>query len=506
MALVKLRVWDPANPQRRMKCLTVTHILLPNQKDMDEASSQTNSTNGSSGLATTTFQRKESESSKSRKSKSVKRLSIVKEEPDMPPGRGESYFDDGNGIFSEMSKSIRDPFVEDDDDDDDDDNEVDQIIEDWEDSRTALCVGTLVGIQLKTSSSSSSSKQQLTAGGTSIASSVASLKRNYEWKVGNSINMHKVNLLPLANLSQLHYQMENNFSSLRELVMDGLPPMSFNLEEAELIFEALGVNSSIRRLSMRYSNVDDDLGSLFALALVDNTALTQLSLEGNEITNVSAKNFYSVLTKNNETLRLLDISKNPLIDGDVEQALDQFMEQRSLKRTLTNKAEKAKRAARGMPPDATLDEDDDEGGGGQVTVVCPQSAIDTVLGSGDTQYHEQNDNDDASGTSGAVKPYPGEKFGDYMQRMDQMKENSNQSPSYNQTLMEDSIREGEAFDNYAATESFSLPRSQHQVPLSPDDVPQNPYHDADGHDSTGSSITTRSTHKRGNEQAIVTTS
>ena len=239
--------------------------------------------------------------------------------------------------------------------------------------------------------------------------------------------------------------------------MDGLPPSSLPLEEAELIFEALGSNTSVKRLSMRYSNVEDGLASLFALALVDNTTITHLSLEGNEMTNVSAKNFYSVLKKNNETLRLLDLSKNP-IDEDVEQALDQFMEQRALKRTLTNKAEKAKRAARGMPPDSNLDDDDDEGDD-ILTLVCPQSVIDGELQSGegnntqDTYPGRQSPQDEyisseSLDASDRAKPLPGESFRDYMLRMDQVKEKDNRSPEYLSKLMNESMREREAFENY----------------------------------------------------------
>jgi len=335
-------------------------------------------------------------------------------------------------------------------------------------------------------------------------------------------------------MSELHFQMVNNHSSIRELVLDGLPPSSIAMEEAELMFEALSTNTSIKRLSMRYSNVEHDLASLFALALVDNTNLTQLSLEGNRMTTVSAKNFYSVLTKNNDTLRLLDLSKNPLIDDDVEQALDQFMEQRALKRTLTNKAEKARRAARGMPPDATLDENDNDEGGGQVTVVCLQSTIDNVLlensssGGGDDEqdyngYRQQEqqpqelaNNDDAS--ESLAKPYPGEDFRDYMQRMDEMKESTNQSPVRQRQLMDESMRERDVFDNFAAatgSEPLSGGQQQEQQQeqqyqfrrLQPlNSQPQNPPSPT-GNDSTGSSITTRSTNKRGNvENDIITTS
>lgn len=230
-------------------------------------------------------------------------------------------------------------------------------------------VGALVGIRLRTPSSSSSSKQ--VPGGGSVASGRSHKQKALrELKAGQSVSLHGINLLPLANLSDLHLRIENDHPNLRELTLGGLPRGAFATEEYELVFEALGSNTSIGRLSMRRSCVDDDLASLFALALVDNAALTQLDLGGNDMTTVSGKNFYSVLKKNNDTLRMLDLSDNPGIDDDVEEALDRFMEQRALKRTLTNKAEKARRAARGMPPDAALDDDGDDDCDGRVTVVC----------------------------------------------------------------------------------------------------------------------------------------
>ena len=94
-----------------------------------------------------------------------------------------------------------------------------------------------------------------------------SLKGTHEWKVGNALNIHAVNLLPLAKLSELHFKMANNHSSIWEFILDGLPPSSTAIEKVELIFKALSTNTSIKQLSMRYSHVESDLASLFALAL-----------------------------------------------------------------------------------------------------------------------------------------------------------------------------------------------------------------------------------------------
>eukprot|EP00581_Thalassiosira_minuscula_P004342 CAMPEP_0183747462 /NCGR_PEP_ID=MMETSP0737-20130205/67277_1 /TAXON_ID=385413 /ORGANISM="Thalassiosira miniscula, Strain CCMP1093" /LENGTH=1083 /DNA_ID=CAMNT_0025983175 /DNA_START=237 /DNA_END=3488 /DNA_ORIENTATION=+ len=492
IALVKLKMWDPSNPQARFTCVASTQIMLPSKE---------------SEIKKGMLQEEENVLSR----KPNQKLSIVEEEPEKPPGRGSSFLDGMKGKMIDVDSS--------------DDNEEDVENENFSSTsrRMKLRPGTLVGMQLvdtQPKHSSSISSQQMS---TASVTSTYSLKRQYDWKVGNSIHLHKVNILSLTKLSELHYRVENNFTSLRQLVMDGLPPSALGMDEAELIFEALGKNTSILSLSMRYSSVDDDLASLFALALVDNTTLTKLLLEGNDMTNVSAKNFYSVLKKNNRTLRLLDLNRNPLIDEDVEQALDQFMEQRAVKRMLTNRAEKAKRAARGMPPNELLDEDEDDGGG-QVTLVCPQSVIDEVRREEETEYQQSNNSqhvqkrfstDDSSSraSSGMVKPYPGENFRDYMQRMDEQKENSHHSPGYNQRLIDESMAGREAFDTFAPLETITQSSTEHNKPLYQFQQPptlqelQNRTLSASGSAASNcSSITTRSTQRPGTEIDIITTS
>lgn len=242
-----------------------------------------------------------------------------------------------------------------------------------------LRVGTLVGMRLRPSSSGSGS-------GSSPGSSLLNGRgrQDAEWKVTSPVEfLHGVTLLPPTGfVTGLISRMENHDPSLRSLVMDGMSlSQSMTRSEMESLFDALGRNASIRRLSIRYSGIDDDVASLLALALVDNTTLTQLHLGGNDMTILSAKSFFSVLQRMNKTLRLLDLGGNhPSIDDGVERELDQFMSQRALKLKLTNKAEKARRAARGMPPDPTLeDDDDDEDVDGRLTMVCPQSIIDEIF-------------------------------------------------------------------------------------------------------------------------------
>lgn len=285
VALVKLRVWDPAQPNKQWKCMTATKIIVT-PLDMEEASGD----NDAQVVANI-----------DRRKSMTKRLSIVKEEPEIPPYRGESYYDSGEGNALER---ICKGALSDGGENADANNEHDVPLMEGGiqgldlESRGGLRVGTLVGIHIRTSSNTSISSNNKQHGNTSVASMNSSINSNYssnsdslkktrDWKIGNAINIHAVNLLPLPQLSTLHTQMVNNHSSIRELVLDGLPPAALAMEEAELLLDALGTNTSVKRLSMRYSHVENTIASMFALALVDNTSLTQLSLEGNQMTTVA---------------------------------------------------------------------------------------------------------------------------------------------------------------------------------------------------------------------------
>ena len=255
--------------------------------------------------------------------------------------------------------------------------------------KNQLQVGNLVGIHLKkqsslSSSSSSSTTSNITTGGGGGGGvggggggGAQANHKQSEWKVGNSIRvLHNLNLIPLHTLGMetLLHQIESNHPSLRELILDGIiitPPSSIisttttspqqqqqqqqvtplfsTSQHLEVLIEAIGQNTTIKKCSLRYSHINDEIASMLALALVDNTTMTSLSLKGNNLTSVAVQNFYSVLKSENDTLRVLDISENDMVEEEVGSALDQFMEQRALKRMLTMKAERAKRMARGMP-------------------------------------------------------------------------------------------------------------------------------------------------------------
>jgi len=429
ITMVKVRVWDPARPNEQVQFTTASQLLLgQGSNEVDSILFRSSNGTNESGVQ--------------------RQLSSVEEEPELDEslrrdsnilGSKDEMIDAvGCGKDGDGSIAISDTVGE---------NNApvrsgDSQIKEGE-SKAMLQVGSIVGIQLNSlpSSSTYNSRQSHTSASVSSQTTVTTAN-NTEWKNGNSIHFHNVNLVPYTDVSTLLRKIESNDSSLRELVMDGLPLNAFSEVDAQVMIEAIGSNTSITRCSMRYSHVNDDMASHFALALVDNSTLTHLSLEGNALTDTSAKNFYSVLRTNNETLRSFDIGNNPLIDEDVVDALDEFMEQRALKRTLTLKGERAKRMARGLPLDDLEDEDGgvDSGLGGSVTVVCDPSVVNGTFhrsnlfnelpersnrGNAITSAEAQ----DSSSAGTSLKPNPGESFKDYMQRIEliKMKTDTDQS-------------------------------------------------------------------------------
>ena len=369
-AMIKLRVWDPAHPHNRGKLLVATNVQLP-----ATAGEGPRHESGICSLGSST-----------RRSDQLP-LSSVKEEPDKPPQRGDSYFDaledvkfswlDGcptleDGKFALLGQSTIDI------------NDCRQIMPQHE----LLKVGSKISI--RTSADVVPRGSGMSVASTASTGGYSAMKRPASWKVGNSAHLEPVQMLSIERLSglrDLRFQIKHNSPNLHELVFDGVPLNRINLPDFESLMEALGRNESIKRLSMRNSNLTDEMASSLALALVKNTNLTQLSLEDNLLTNESAKNLYMVLNQNNSTLRLLDLTGNRRMGGDAIEAMDHFMEQRALKRTLTSKAEKARRSARGIPPDSTLEDNVDAFG--LVTIVCFQTIIDGTFESDQGQSSEK---------------------------------------------------------------------------------------------------------------------
>lgn len=335
-------------------------------------------------------------------------------------------------------------------------------------------------------------------------------------------------LPPTGFAAELTRRMETNDPSLRSLVMDGLSlTASMTRAEMEILFDALGRNASMRRLSMRNSGVDDDVASLLALALVDNTSLTQLNLYGNDMTIKSAMSFHAVLQRGNDTLRHLDMGGNhPSIDDGVETALCQFMNQRALKSTLTGKAERARRAARGMTSEEHGDDDDDDSDGAdigrRVTMVCPQSVIDEIFadasGVDDGGGAEEDDGDryerDLNGgrtVAGGRRfgifsniddldiasdgPDPGETFREYTRRLKRMEREMGASSGEDDASVVSvsdrsltslsSLPSDEVDDMLSGIQQLRLLYERHKESQRPDSLPSN----IQGNASIGSSIT-----------------
>lgn len=418
-AMIKLRVWDPAHPHNRGKAMVATNVQLPANM-ISTAGAQHESGISSLDISTQRIDQL--------------LLSSVKEEPDKPSTRGDSYFDALENVeFSLLGQSTIDI------------NDGRQIMPQHE----QLEVGSKISIR-------TSLADALTQGsGMSVASTASmgvysAMKRPASWKVGNSAHLEPVQMLSIERISgfrDLRFQIKHNSPNLHELVLDGLPPNSINLLDFETLMDALGQNESIKRLSMRNSNVTDEMASSLALALVKNTNLTQLSLENNLLTNESAKNLYMVLNQNNSTLRLLDLTGNGRMDDDTIEAMDHFMEQRALKRTLRNGAEKARRAARGMLPGPTLEEDNIDAFG-LVTVVCLQSVIDGTFESDEDPSSEKRgvkldslvETSDQrafeSATSDKIasfEPYTGEHSRDYTATMKAQECHSESDSHYRQS-------------------------------------------------------------------------
>eukprot|EP00985_Skeletonema_marinoi_P018951 scaffold10716_cov91-Skeletonema_marinoi.AAC.5 len=474
MAMVKLRVWDPAAPSKQFKFITATTVLLLPQDDNlnDDSSNAIDTTDHSNDgniiLAPKKYQ----------DSRNQKRLSVVKEErrTERRTSSG-TIFEDGDYEGAKRRPSSNGSFYEDETEGTDaassndwhadldnyhhailsggessdhnhqqgrremlerqktvkidnisiknDLSQLSQLVEEGEsdddDDVEQLQVGNLIGIHLikKTPSTTAAS----------LSTNSSAHHNKNEWKVGNSIRvLHNLNLIPLhtTGLEQLLYQIEQNDPSLRELILDGIttpplssspqqqqpPPLSF--KHLEVLIEAIGPNTSIKKCSLQHSQITNEIASMLALALVDNTTMTSLSLRGNDLTSVAVQNFYSVLNSGeNRTLRVLDISNNVGIDEDVSEAFETFMEQRAVKRMLTLKAEKAKRIAKGLPLlNEMLEEESEDdwrigsgGGGGRrrssigiggggdggcgVTVVCHPDIIDGT-------FHNNGPNNDSS--------------------------------------------------------------------------------------------------------------
>ena len=265
-----------------------------------------------------------------------------------------------------------------------------------------VCAGSYIGIHLQQQqppSSMSSSSHQIT------------------WNVDDTISIqHKINLIPHTDLQRIIHLMENNHSSVQTLILDGLSPSTFTTERAQAFAIALGErNTTVQNLSIRNSHVNDTIANLLALALVQNTTLERFSLEGNnELTSVAAKNFFGAIQRRdgNTTLRYLNLRNNPMVDGELLEAMDQFMEQRELRRRLLlGNRDNKKRGRSGLNNDVVVN---DEPKFDSVTVVCHETILD---GTFDADTISLETSAEIPELKVDMTPLENESFMHYMQRM-----------------------------------------------------------------------------------------
>eukprot|EP00956_Cyclotella_meneghiniana_P029564 scaffold72009_cov22-Cyclotella_meneghiniana.AAC.1 len=256
-----------------------------------------------------------------------------------------------------------------------------------------MYAGSLVGLYRPHSSSSSNKEENNNDTST--------------WNVDDTFHIQKVHFIPHTQIkSQLIHLLKQNDARLQTLIMDGLPPSTF-FHDTTTVSEftyALENNTSVQSLSLNYSHVNDELGNALASSLRNNNMLKHLSLVGNRLSSVTAKQFFNLIhnnsnsgggrrgslrrnsigsnsgnynnnnnnsdnNNNNEiSLQSLDLGENPDMDRDILEAVHQFMEQRELKRKLSSS----------LSRDTTNNNNNDDDGGinyNHVTVVCHESIL-----------------------------------------------------------------------------------------------------------------------------------
>lgn len=228
------------------------------------------------------------------------------------------------------------------------------------------------------------------------------------WNINDTLCIqNNLNFIPHTGIDRLIHLMESNHPAVQTIIMDGLPTPTFTEGEAHKFATVLGeTNTNVQSLSIRNSNINDEIASMFATALLDNTTLKHFSLEGNQLTSEAAKKFFDVMrSRGNNTLEKLDLRNNPLVHEEILEAIDQFMEQREFRTKLLKK--KQKRA-----------EDDSDGPNlERVTIVCHEAILDGT-------YYDPNsislDDDDIPETpelNMSMTPHADESFTHYVQRI-----------------------------------------------------------------------------------------
>jgi Ran GTPase-activating protein (RanGAP) involved in mRNA processing and transport len=84
-----------------------------------------------------------------------------------------------------------------------------------------------------------------------------------------------------------------------------------------LICESLKYNKSIKTLHLSYNNISSNGSFYIAEMLLKNKDITNLFLGGNSLKDLGLQSLINILTQNNKTLKLLDISNNNFSQNDL---------------------------------------------------------------------------------------------------------------------------------------------------------------------------------------------
>ncbi|KAL3797323.1 hypothetical protein ACHAWO_005482 [Cyclotella atomus] len=344
LAVFKLRAWDPATPQSSRDLTCTTNVsyddgMLPSRKKLMSQLSRLSHIS------------------------EIDEEALEDDENDSIEGQGERRASSSGGRVR-ISLNGGELKAK-------DGNEINDI-----------CAGSYVGLHLDQDSSS-----------THLQTSV--------WKLDDAICIrNRINLIPHTDINRVIELVENNQPSCQTLIMDGLPPSTFTATDAQSFAVALGErNTTVQSISIRHSNITDEVANLLALALVENTTLKRFSLEGNHLTSKTAKNFFNVIRQSNKSLHFLDLRNNPSIDEEILEAMDQFMQQRELRRRLLEKNEHG---------------DNDGTQFHSTTIVCHETLLhgtydpDSVLLEASPETPELNL---------SMAPLPNESFMHYIQRV-----------------------------------------------------------------------------------------
>jgi len=113
----------------------------------------------------------------------------------------------------------------------------------------------------------------------------------------------------------------------RELVEIELDGQELGREDQKALFEALALNSHVTSLSVVNCRISNEGVAELMYALKQNSTLTHINLEDNQITSNTALDFISILKEHNKTLHYLELKDNRVRLGILSQ-INKLLEMR----------------------------------------------------------------------------------------------------------------------------------------------------------------------------------